>query len=548
MSVLSALITGILLQAAQAPPGVVQDRCALEGRVLKSTTGEPLRRVQVYLMRAEGGRGQAYGTTTDESGRFALKEVVPGRYRLSADRNGYLRQEYGQRGPNRPGTILNLEPGQHLKDVTMRLSPFSVIAGRVVDEAGEAAANVRVQALRESHERGRRRLVPAGGATTNDLGEYRIFGLAPGRYYLNAQSMQAWNMAGVIEQAPPGRTSNSEENYVSFYYPGVLDASQAQPIEVGPGGEVRGVDFRLMRGRTVWIRGRIVNSATERPVRSAMVMLAPQDGRPGMPEGRAVVRDAEGSFEIRGVAPGSYKLTANLFEEGKRYSGSIPIQVGDSNLEGVELPIGVGLELPGTLRADGAATFKAEGVLVLLESRQEGVASAASVKPDGSFRLINVLPDQYSPLVRNLPEDYYVKSVRLGSLDVSETGLDLGSAGSGGRLEIVVSPSGGRVEGVVVNEKQQPVPGAIVALAPEFTRRGQTALFKSATADQEGRYSLRGIAPGQYKLFAWEDIEPGAFQDPAFLSQHESHGQSVRIDEGARQSAQLPVIPAPPVR
>src|SRR5207248_1961743 len=161
--------------------------------VLNATTGDPVNKANLILRRAEGSAGMgpfptSYSTTTDAEGKFAMKDIDPGKYRLSVNRTGFVNAEYGARGAMRPGTTLSLDPKQHLQDVVFRLTPQAVITGRVLDEDGEPVAYVQVQSLRYRYNQGRKQLMPFGGASTNDLGEYRIFSLPPGRYYLSATS------------------------------------------------------------------------------------------------------------------------------------------------------------------------------------------------------------------------------------------------------------------------------------------------------------------------------------------------------------------------
>jgi protocatechuate 3,4-dioxygenase beta subunit len=133
-----------------------------------------------------GGAPTSYSTATDVGGSFAMKDIDPGKYRLSVNRIGFVAGEYGARGPLQSGTTLSLARGQHLQGADFRLTPHAVITGRVVDEDGEPVANAQVQAMRYRYTQGRKQLQPFGGSSTNDLGEYRMFGLAPGRYYLSA--------------------------------------------------------------------------------------------------------------------------------------------------------------------------------------------------------------------------------------------------------------------------------------------------------------------------------------------------------------------------
>ena len=165
------------------------------------------------------------------------------------------------------------------------------------------------------------------------------------------------------------------------------------------------------------------------------------------------------------------------------------------------------------------------------------------MKADGSFTLSNVTPSRYQVHIFGIPEDYYIKSVRLGDKDVLESGLDF-TAGATGTLEIVVSSNGGQIEGVVLNADEQTVSAARVVLVPDEPRRAQSRFYRDASTDQYGRFTIKGIAPGGYKLFAWEDVEDGAYESPDFLKPFEGLGEPKSIREGSRESAQLKLIPA----
>jgi hypothetical protein len=169
-------------------------------------------------------------------------------------------------------------------------------------------------------------------------------------------------------------------------------------------------------------------------------------------------------------------------------------------------------------------------------------APSTHVKPDGSFSLENFTLDSYDVNVSGLPAGYYLKSGRLGNQDVLESGLTI--AGGTAKLDLVVSPSGGQVEGVVSDAKQQPAKAATVVLIPEARRQSRLALFQTTSTDQNGHYSIQGIAPGDYTIYAFEDLPPGAFQDPEFMKPFEKSAQSLTVQEGGRESKQLQQIQA----
>src|ERR1051326_5557122 len=168
-----------------------EDLCAIQGQVFNAFTGEPLKKAHLLLQRTDTtpdmmSMPATYTTSSDPSGNFAMKDIEPGKYRLSVTRNGFVNSSYGARGPNRPGTTFSLSRGQNLKEIVFRLTPPGVVTGRIIDEDGEPVPFVRVQLMTYHYMQGRKQLSMAGGASTDDLGEFRVFNVAPGKYFLSA--------------------------------------------------------------------------------------------------------------------------------------------------------------------------------------------------------------------------------------------------------------------------------------------------------------------------------------------------------------------------
>jgi 5-hydroxyisourate hydrolase-like protein (transthyretin family) len=550
---LAVLLIAVQPFAAQEPARVPSgapapfEACAVEGMVVKATTGEPLKRARITLRRAEG-REPPVTAVTDAAGRFSLQSLAPGRYRLTVERNGHVRQEYGQRLPGRPGTILTLNPGQVLRDLSFRMVPSATLTGRVFDEEGEPMPMVNVQALRYSYAQGRRQLVTAGGGNTNDLGEFRIWGLAPGRYYLSATLSPG--VAFVGGATVPGGPAQPEEGYAPTYFPGTNDPARASAIELRAGEEVRQMDLTMQQSRTVRVRGTILNAVTGQPGRGAQVMLMARESgaRTFFVRSNAVVEGAEGSFELRGVVPGSYYILALWFDGDKAYSARGTVEVGSADVDGVSLIISPGVDIPGRVTVEGGELLKAD-LRLALAPRDEGVtfgASGSTVKADGTFRFANVGEGAFNVQVFPLPEGYYLKAVRVGAEDVLVPGLTVTRAALAAPLEIVLSAAGGRVEGIVLTEEQLPAHGTFVALVPRRELRGLPQFFRTTTTDQFGRFALRGVAPGEYRVFAWEEMEPGAHLDPEFLSAYEEKGVKLDVKEAAQHQVELKLIPARP--
>lgn len=216
------------------------------------------------------------------------------------------------------------------------------------------------------------------------------------------------------------------------------------------------------------------------------------------------------------------------------------IDVRENDVENIVLELSPATELKGQLRVEGKAPETLADFQVMLEPDGGNTGWLnGTVHKDGSLTVNNVAAGQYQLRVQGGPEDYYVKSARLGDKDILDSGID-GSRGAAGALEVVLSSNGGQVEGVVLNGEDQPATGAAVVLVPE--RRSQWRLYRENTTDQYGRFHIKGIAPGEYKLFAWEDVETGAYEDPEFLNGFEGLGESVTIRQGGHESKELTLI------
>ena len=546
MQVSTSTAEPVRTQASPATPGTGQtapkEPAKISGRVTNAATGEPLKRVNIIAQPAEPGPDSVpSSTTTDAEGKFAMAELPAGKYRLSADRAGFVRNEFGARGKNRMGTTITLTPGQDMKQVDFRLEPHAVITGRVTDEEGEPLAHVSVQPMMYRYMQGRRQLMPSGGAQTNDLGEYRIFGLAPGRYYLSA----TWRVMGMGMGAVDRSASNQpEEGFAPTYYPGTIDPTAAVQISVSAGQPVTGMDIRLRRTKTVRVRGRITNMPPHSPARP-MVFLSPREGGMFMfDRNMSMVRNSDGSFEIRGITPGSYYVTAQFFDGQERQFARNAIDVGNANVDGLELMLSPGQEVTGTIRIEGEGQVSPAAVRIYLEPKEMtpmGGGGMSSTKADGSFSIRSVIPDTYRVRAMLPQNQGYVKSVYLGQQEAKDGEVTI-SPGVSPALAVVVSTSGAEISGEVKGENDAPVQGAVVVLVPDNARRHQVALFKNATTDQYGKFSLTAVAPGAHKLFAWDTAEFGEWMDPEFLQTWESKGVAVSAKEKSKESVALKLL------
>ena len=278
-----------LLQGSQA-----QTPASIEGIVVRAGTSTPVARARVSI-----GSAQAL---TDDGGRFSFKNLRPGSYRVSVAHNAYLPAQYGERTRGAQGKEIALGSGQEVKDIVVPLTPKSAISGRLYDKYGDPVTNANVQALSYTYQDGRRILIVADTARTNDLGEYRLFWLAPGPYIISAIPPES------LFAVEGGVGAPSPETHLAVYFPGTTDPAGAMLIELPPGINYTGVDLPVIDARAVGVRGQIVNSLTGQPAIGAAINLVPRRGTVATGSTARAIVGAGGVFEFRHLAPGSYDL------------------------------------------------------------------------------------------------------------------------------------------------------------------------------------------------------------------------------------------------
>jgi protocatechuate 3,4-dioxygenase beta subunit len=521
-------------------PVAEKDKCTVEGKVLDASSGKPLKKAVVTLFPMQRRANRSIAVTTDADGIFIFKSVDPGSFRLSAARRGYVTQQYGQTTQRRGGAVLELAAGKHLKDVVLRLQVGAAIAGRIFDEDGEPMSNVQVSALRHTYRDGRPILAPTGFATSNDLGEYRIFGLAPGEYFIRAAFTGNGFMPGGF--AGPESDQAGDSTYAPTFYPGVQDSSQAAPINLRPSDDTR-ADITLNPARAFSIRGKVINTAGTQG--RATLMLMPRQEMDFFtfgPRNMAPVT-ADGSFEFHHVLPGSYTINGRTNDEKGQSTARQSVEVGDRDVNNVIVALRPANEISGRFSVTGSFQGRVKELRVSLQpdsGMMMGDASA-SAKDDGSFVLNGVSDDVYRITVGGLPSNAYIRAVRYGSEDIMQRGFD--PAGGHESLDIIISADGGRISGLVSDKDQNAQSGITVVAVPDQPLRWISAGSKTISSDQNGRFNLQGLRPGRYRLYGFEDIEAGAYDDPQFMKKYLDSGKAVDVTENSQQTIDLTVIP-----
>jgi protocatechuate 3,4-dioxygenase beta subunit len=519
-----------------------QDKCTIGGTVIDAVSGEPLKGAVVKLgvmalPNDPTPAAPSVSASTDSNGRFVFEGLSAGRYLVLASHDGYVKSQFG----DLRGKSLLVAPGQHVNDVVVRLLPNASISGHITNEAGKPLRRVSVQAMKSSYRRGRHELHDVARAATSEAGEYRITGLPSGKYCLYFK--------------PPASSKpvvESGKSYVPAYYPAANDRAHAIALVVRAGDELAGIDMNLVPVRTVHVRGRVINARTASPSNEAEVTLLSDQGEAVFSPGRSF---SAGAFEFRGVPPGSYVVVAQQSstpKEPKTMWGWTSVEVKETDIEHVDVVVSPGADVTGHIRVEGktAEDFSKEiGSMVGVLEPQEAQSLAsltpdidnASVKPDGTFMFREVPEGSYRINFFPVPAGFYLRSS--DASDTFEVGITVSRGHSPLTLELVLNPGAGRVDGTVESDEQS-VPSAVVALVPDGKQRAQPNYYRQVFTDHLGRFVLRNIVPGNYTLFAWEQVDRDAFFDPEFLAQYEDRGKAVHVEEGDHITVKLDEIPA----
>ncbi len=554
LAILSACVLALTLAASAHGQTTAADpkapaKASLQGNVVKEPVGDPLKKAIIEVIAENQEEGGNYTATSDQDGHFKITDIQPGRYRIFVERTGYI--EVDEKRRRSEGMLISLDAGQDLKDQTLRMLAAGILTGRVLDEDGDPMANVEVTVLRRKASA----FESSGSGHTNDLGEYRIGGLLAGKYYVVASPLPSFQTVVPAKQ-DSGDTANAAPAlaYGVTYYPNAADRAQASPIELHAGEEMP-VDFSLTRRHSARIRGRVSGLGGS----PSAVILRGKDGNATFNAGEV---GKDGKFEIPNVAPGSYTLTAMTVGAETPLITRRTIEVGTADIDDVQLaPLP-----PATVRGQVHFSAKfskpdASQTIVYLRPTEgddsydgvtiNGDESATSpnfgkVKPDGSFELKNVVPGVYEIDVSGDAKAFgnaFVESLAVGTKNYVDTGLNI----SGGTVAVDVTVSGeaGIIDGTATSDKNEPVGESVVVAVPDARFRAQASHYQRVLADQTGRFTLRGLRPGAYTLFAWEHLEGDEYRDADFLKLFGGRGVEVKVEKSSHQTVPLKIVAAP---
>lgn len=559
------------IQLPGMPPRPVKTGTArIAGRVLSAETGTPIRRAQVRIMGPDIG---AKAALTDGEGRYEFRDLPAGRFTMTVSKSGYVSVQYGQTRPFEAGRPLDVADAQVIDKADISMPRGGVIAGRIVDEFGEPVVDAMVSAMRQSWMGGRRRFVPAGRtAQTNDLGQFRMYGLPPGEYYVSATLRNADTMIFDMLGQQGGPTgSNPGSGYAPTYFPGTTSPADAQKISLALGQEAQGTEFALIAVKLARVSGVVINSEGK-PVAGAMVRASPV-GRAGdigaMIMGSTSARTSkEGTFTLSSVAPGEYSLEVRsmqvMTEGGDRMVftatiggamggdsefASLPITVAGEDLANVTVVTSKGATATGRITFEGgtnpanATAIRVNAAPVEMGDGPMLGGSSAAVKADGTFELKGLVGRRVLR-VMNLPQGWMLKAIRLDGNDITDAGADFKAGQDVPALEIVATPRTTEITGGVTSSNGAAVKDYTVIVFsdnPDHWVLPMSRWVAGARPDQEGRFQIRNMPPGGYYAVAVDYVEQGAWGDPELLDRLKGAAKAFTLGEGDTQTLDLKI-------
>jgi hypothetical protein len=526
-SMLLVLAVAFLAQDNKAPGTV-------SGTVRRFGTGEFVANVKVTIA---GPRS----ATTDRQGQFVIKDVPPGTYYANAQFEGYFLPPK----TTSPQKFV-VAPGQNVNNLNFELVQGGAIRGRLSTPDGDPLPGILVIAAKPSYFSGQRQLGPAGnGVQTDDRGNFRIFGIEPGDYFVIATSSLILS-AGTDERMKMTKT----------FFPGALSEDSAVRVKVTSGGEST-ADFHMQSSAKVKVSGTVTNNVPSSTLLGSYELVPRNIGTlvvgPQMfispPKGR--------TFELRDVDPGSYDLYARAYVpagpagQARTFIGRTIVDVGSEDLNGVTVAIQPNVDITGRVVLDAAGAPPLPANLHLSMRAKGTVSSIVNVpspRIDASGGFVAASVPEMDYQISNLglfvfPIGAYLADIRRGDKSILDDGFFTATSGAA-PLEIIVRLNGGTVEGTVRDSAGKPVAVTPVSLVPAPARRLNPLLYKRAVTDADGHFIIQGVTPGDYKLFAWDTLPAGADESPDFMKKYDAIGQPVSVKAAATASLSAVMIPA----
>jgi hypothetical protein len=536
----AAAASAALAQAPARDTPAPTGTAVIRGRVIAAAGQRPLAKVEVRA--AAGMLHVNKAVLTDANGRYEISDLPAGRYTVSTNKENYVRASYGERRPLGPGTPIDIANGQVVPRIDFVLQRTAAITGRVVDEFGDAAPNAMVMPMRHIYVNGERRMQPSGrSATTNDLGEYRVYGLVPGRYFLSA-TLRPMNYSDDADRSV----------YLPTFYPGTGNPLQAERLTAIPGQTISGVNIALLPVSGSRVSG-VVLDVNGKPATIGSV-TALSRGIAFNSTGFAPVRP-DGTFSLNALPPGDYTLRTNSFNTQDEYAAA-DVTVSGGDVTDVQLVTVRPSTIHGRVVFDGEDQKRPQPSIVRVNAIHPSptavtlMPGGAVVKDDWTFDLKTGSGPTMVRAGLAGPGEWRIDRVLTADgADITDRGIDLPVSGAADGIVVVMTTRHNEITGTVADENGTPVRDCVVVLFAQDPQRWTpgTRFLGISRPDADNVFHLR-VPAGDYFAAAFEQSEPAgpSFYDPDILQQ--LRDRAVTFSIGATEKKTLDLrLSAPPV-
>jgi hypothetical protein len=390
------------------------------------------------------------------------------------------------------------------------VKPATAITGTVFDPNGERLAGTHVQAFRRVYSTQGARVRSVMSVITDDLGDFRLFWLRHGEYYVSAAYSDREQRAVLKGLRLAPNLSKPDDGFPTIYLGGDEMLTHAQRVILKPTDDSAGNQIFLRDGPRHSMDVTLVPEGV-----CARVAIVPEGGVVGPTDFNNTVC---GTARLRGLSAGTYAILAT----NDVLSSGIVLATTTGATARVQVPMQPAVSLSGRISGDASSAQ----VLTVFGPRPfGGTAPTLNVRltrnspyisqeiempvgSDGTFTVPSVGPGSYDVSVYPLPENSYVRSITYGGQNALSNPLEVRPGIN--RLDIQLGSSSVVAQGAVVDRAGRPVPGAQVVLVPR-TNRTRADRYLATTSDVVGNFRISGVPPADYVLLAFEDIEPQAY-------------------------------------